>query len=201
MASKGSAVFDRQEQFRQRIEALLREAAQHFNTRGFHGTSLDRIAERLNITKAALYHYVKNKQELLFQTYMRAAELALQSTERAQRDGNTGLEKVKLFIRYQLEVFGSVTGPAAVVSDFGELDEKQRAQLLRRTDVVDDRIRGFIRRGITDKSIAPCEPKIAEFAIIGALNWVPKWYSPEGDKSAAQIAETFVQLFEHGLSR
>ena len=48
-------------------EAVLRVAVRMFNERGFHATSLDEVAERLNISKPTLYYYVKNKDEILFE--------------------------------------------------------------------------------------------------------------------------------------
>ncbi len=46
--------------------ALLREAGREFKRNGFHKTSLEDIAKVLNVTKGALYHYVRNKHEILF---------------------------------------------------------------------------------------------------------------------------------------
>ena len=47
--------------------ALLREAARAFSARGYHDTSLDDVAKTLGVTKPALYYYVTNKQEILFE--------------------------------------------------------------------------------------------------------------------------------------
>ena len=49
-----------------KLEAILQEADVLFSRKGYNSTSLDDISARLDITKTALYHYVKNKNELLF---------------------------------------------------------------------------------------------------------------------------------------
>ena len=43
-------------------EAVLHTAVQSFNERGFHATSLDEVAESLNVTKPTIYHYFGSTQ-------------------------------------------------------------------------------------------------------------------------------------------
>ena len=58
---------DRQKEREIKRDAVLRAAAQAFNENGFHKTSLDDVAERLNVTKPTIYYYVKNKDQILFE--------------------------------------------------------------------------------------------------------------------------------------
>jgi TetR/AcrR family transcriptional regulator len=74
--------------------ALLRGAAQAFNKYGFHGTSLGNIAESLGVTKPALYHYVKNKQELLFLLREATMAAAFESLDLAEARGGSGRERL-----------------------------------------------------------------------------------------------------------
>ena len=50
-------------------EAVLQTAAQLFLEKSYGRTSLNDVAERLNITKPALYHYFRNKEEILLECY------------------------------------------------------------------------------------------------------------------------------------
>ena len=50
-------------------DAVIRTAARAFRTRGYHNTSLDDIAAELNVTKPTVYHYVENKEQLLFECF------------------------------------------------------------------------------------------------------------------------------------
>ena len=60
-----NAVPDRDEQSAMKRGALIREAARAFNARGYYNTSLEDVAKQLGVTKAALYYYVKGKEEIL----------------------------------------------------------------------------------------------------------------------------------------
>ncbi|MGB5103654.1 MAG: helix-turn-helix domain-containing protein, partial [Steroidobacteraceae bacterium] len=50
-------------------DAVVRAAAQAFNARGYHNTSLDDIAAALGVSKPTVYYYVENKEQLLFECF------------------------------------------------------------------------------------------------------------------------------------
>ena len=60
-----------------RLDALYRVAAAAFRRNGYHGTSLVDIARELGVSKPTLYYYVANKQDLLFQCHLVAADQAI----------------------------------------------------------------------------------------------------------------------------
>ena len=72
MVAWKNTVPGKDELYEAKREALLREAASAFNRQGFHATSLEDIAQRLGVTKAALYHYFPNKQTLLMACFRKA---------------------------------------------------------------------------------------------------------------------------------
>src|SRR5579884_2313949 len=79
-------------------EAVLRVAVRLFLERGFWRTSLTEVAEKLKITKPALYHYFHNKEEIYLECYRRGMSLIRANIERLRADSSSGLEKVAGFI-------------------------------------------------------------------------------------------------------
>ena len=51
-----------------------------------------------------------------------------------------------------------------------------------------------------DGSIAPGDPKMVTFALTGALNWIARWYDPEGPLSPDEIADGCLAVLLHGLA-
>ncbi len=179
---------------------IVREAAQCFNRSGFHGTSMDDIAERLGVTKAALYRYVSNKHELLYASFNMAMDSSFASLDEGDRRGANGLEKLRIALSgYLTDLIGKLGHPVVLLEDKALLPEQQRA-VLRRRDEAERRYRALVEEGIGDGSIAPCNPKIAVFALLGAINWVPKWYRPDGELSAAEVVAALVDLIIGGLA-
>jgi TetR/AcrR family transcriptional regulator len=74
------------------------------------------------------------------------------------------------------------------------------AAILQERDRFENGLRELIRVGIADGSIAPCDPKLTVFALLGAINWVPKWFRPTGEWSAATVIEALTDLLDRMLS-
>ena len=56
-------------------ERILDVALELFNEQGYDATSLREIAERLGVTKAALYYHFKSKGDILLELHLRLHEL------------------------------------------------------------------------------------------------------------------------------
>jgi len=56
-------------------ERILDVALELFNDQGYEATSLREIAERLGVTKAALYYHFKSKADILLALHLRLHEL------------------------------------------------------------------------------------------------------------------------------
>lgn len=183
-----------------RRNSLLREAARSFNRTGFHGTSMDDIARRLGVTKAALYRYIPNKHELLLASFNLAMDSSIASLDRAEKEGVNGLDKVRIALRGYLEDLIGRLGHPVVLLEEGALRPNQARAVIRRRDEAEKRYRNLIRKGIKDGSIIPCDPKLAAFALLGATNWVPKWYRDDGEWSAEEVAESLVNLVTRSIA-
>src|SRR5690242_4916385 len=81
---------------------LLREAAQEFNARGISGASVARIARRVGLTRAAVYYYVKDREDLAAQCYSDACAQTAQDLGQAKACRTSGLERLLAFIRITL---------------------------------------------------------------------------------------------------
>ncbi|MDH4109686.1 MAG: TetR/AcrR family transcriptional regulator [Gammaproteobacteria bacterium] len=177
-------------------DRMLKAAARCFNEKGYSGTSLKDVSRHLGLTDAALYYYVRNKEELVYQCYRRAAELGQEAMDRGRAEGATGLEQARLYIRYHVEIMVGERGPVAIMSEIPSLKREHREEILavsRRHSAVFEAI---LQQGIDDGSIAPCNVRMTGNAVMGALNWIPKWF--HGNPA---MAETIVAEFPDILTR
>jgi TetR/AcrR family transcriptional regulator len=180
--------------------ALIREAAAAFNRQGFHATSLDDIAKSLGVSKAALYHYFPNKNALLLACFDRAMAAASASLQNGRLCGRSGRDKLRLTLAGYLEQVVGELDCCVVLIEEHALAPKERTRVMHERDRFEHALRDLVREGIADGSIVPCDPKLVILAILGALNWVPKWFRDSGSWSAAQLTAAFTELFERALS-
>jgi len=92
--SSRKAFADRRRDPATKREAVLKTAAQLFLEKSYSRTSLNDVADRLNITKPALYHYFDNKEDILLECYRLGVGLIEESLNEIADHGGTGLQKV-----------------------------------------------------------------------------------------------------------
>jgi AcrR family transcriptional regulator len=179
-------------------DRMLRAAAACFNQKGYSGTSLKDVARQLGLTDAALYYYVKNKEELVYQCYLRAAELGRDAMEAAREGGGDGFAQAENYIRNHVATIVGEAGPVAIMSEIPSLKTSHRNDILtisRRHSLAFEEL---LTKGIADGSIARCDVRMTGNAIMGAINWIPKWF--HGDTSTAkQVVEKFPDVLTRGL--
>ncbi|HEX3966698.1 MAG TPA: TetR/AcrR family transcriptional regulator [Edaphobacter sp.] len=181
-------------------DAVLQTAAHMFLEQGYRRTSMSDLAKRLQITKPALYYYFRNKEEILVECCRAGITLIETLLDKALVSRGTGLDKVKVYIEaYAKSVVLHDFGRCVSMLDENELSSDTRKQVRALKRRIDTSIRGYIEEGIADKSIAPCDPKLASFAMSGAINWIGTWYKPAGPLSGAEIASQFAYLLTDGL--
>jgi AcrR family transcriptional regulator len=185
--------------FKAQRDRILKAAASCFNQKGFSGTSLKDVSAHLKLTDAALYYYVKNKEELVYQCYLRAADLGKEAMDRAQNDGQNGLEQVRLYIRYHMEIMVGDRGPVAIMSEIPSLNRSHRNEILKISRQHSEGFEEFLSAGIRDGSIRACDVRMTGNAIMGSINWVPKWF--HGKRNMARtIVNEFPDILTRGLA-
>ena len=184
--------------FESQRDRILRAAATCFNQKGYSGTSLKDVSRHLGLTDAALYYYVKNKEELVYQCYLRAAILGREAMARAVSEGDTGLEQARLYIRYHIGIMVGDEGPLAIMSEIPSLKRGHRNEILEVSRRHSAGFEEILDRGIEDGSIAPCDVRMTGNAIMGSINWIPKWFHGRADM-AAEILDEFPEILTRGL--
>jgi AcrR family transcriptional regulator len=180
-------------------EAILLTAAQLFVEKSYRRAGLNDVAERLHITKPALYHYFHNKEDIFLECYRLGVNMILDSLDAIDSAYATGLDKVAAFIESYARTITVDFGRCAMQVNESDLSASAAAEVRGHKRRIDRRLRAFIEGGIEDGSIAACDPKIAAFCIAGAVNWTVMWYRPDGPLEAGQIAAQFARTLTQGL--
>ena len=196
--SNGTAETRADTRFQLKRDNMLRAAARCFNLKGFSGTSLKDVADILGLTDAALYYYVRNKEELVYLCYVRAADVGREALQRAIDEGGTGLDTVERYLRYHIEFMVGERGPIAIMSEIPSLKPEHRDEVLELSRAHSAAFEALLEQGVEDGSIAPCDVRMTGNAIMGSLNWIPKWF--HGDAAMAEnILAEFPRILNRGL--
>lgn len=181
-------------------DAVLRVAVHLFLEQGYDRTSLNEVAERLNITKPALYNYFANKEEILVECYNLGQAMSEATLAEMRALPGNGLHRLRGLIRGHVLTMTQDFGQCLVRVDDRVLSPEARQTVRAGKRLIDSGFREFISEGIADGSIRPCDVKLTGFAIAGALNWIGHWHRPDGDCTPEEIADEMMLRLTEGIA-
>ena len=182
-----------------RIE-ILKSAAGAFRRFGFHGATVEEIAAALGMKKGNLYYYFKTKEEILFACHQYSLDRLLEVLEKVEHDDRPPDQKLRqLIVAFVYTILDDLHGTALFL-DLEALTASHLRQAITRRDAFDRGVRRVIQQGVDWGTFAPhVDPKLLSFALLGAVNWIPRWYNPAGPSSSQEIAERFADYLVDGL--
>lgn len=183
-------------------EDILEAAAQVFRQKGFHGASMNDIADAVHLQKASLYHHVTSKQEILFELLDQALQLLLERISViAARELPAG-EKLRLMIREYMQILAENMDLASVLLfEHRALERRQHARHVPNRNKFEALWREVLVEGV-EAGVFKCEDvPLATRALLGLMNWTITWYRPDGGKTIQQIADDYSNLLLNGLLR
>lgn len=180
-------------------EDILARAAELFATRGYPVTSMLEVAKACGVSKPALYHYVRDKSQLL-------AEIATSHVTRLQ----TVVDEVKhlnlppeaclrqLIERFVEEYAGARHAHRVLTEDVKFLDADDQARVLSVQREVVNAFAHAVAQARPELVPASLNKPLA-MLLFGMMNWMFTWLQPEGKLSHAAMAPVVADLFLGGL--
>ncbi|HMD19973.1 MAG TPA: TetR/AcrR family transcriptional regulator [Alloacidobacterium sp.] len=182
-------------------DAVLSTAAHLFLKQGYRRTSMEDIADHLEITKPALYHYFTSKDDILVGCYSQGIASILTRLDDADKATGSGLEKTRAFLRVWVETITTMEFGQCVVSlDDNELAPAARSEVRRLKRRIDRSLRKRIAEGVADGTMKPCDIRLVAFAFGGAVNSIGAWYDPNGKLSTSAFVKAYTDILIDGVS-
>jgi len=179
---------------------ILRTAAELFAINGYEATSLDMIAEVVGIHKATLYHYIKSKEEVLYQCLISSFEDLEGVIQQIENTSIPVPERLRYFCMQLAKAQNNVFGRCLVLVGSRPL-EADASRGIREFQIrLDTTVRQLVAEGVEKGELRACDPAMVSAMLFGTLNWVPRWYRPDGRYSLEQIVDIFLDMLVHGLA-
>ncbi len=188
----------REKRERRRAE-ILHAALRAFRERGYHATTLEDIADLVGVRKTALYHYFPDKEALLYECH-RESLAELERILAGARKLDSAHEQLAYVIREHVRVMIETLEGSPLAFEVPALSAPRQKEVIAGRDRYERALRKIITDGVAAGDFRPVNAKTAVFAILGAINWIARWYRPEGALHAEELGAEFAEHLLGGLT-
>ena len=180
---------------------ILDAAARVFRRRGYGAATVEDIASELGILKGSLYHYIRSKQELLYEIAVEPLRAANQAIDKAAALDAPVEQRIRHAIISHLVVIHDQYPRLSIsLLERLELPPKQLREIEDLHNHYEQKWMNLISRGVNDGLLRPeLDLGLTTLGILGMLNWATQWYRPVGRVGPAEIGAEFATLALHGM--
>jgi TetR/AcrR family transcriptional regulator, cholesterol catabolism regulator len=186
----------------QRADQIYRVAAQIMCQKGFEATSMNDIAEAVGLTKAGIYHYIRGKEDLLFEIMTFAMDSVDAEVIRPSMAIADAEERLRTMIarhaRRIIEVGGAVT---ILLEEMAALTPAHRRIITDRKRAYFELVKRTLEQLAAEGKLRPVNPSVAAFSLFGMVLWISRWYRPGGKLSPQETVKDVVELALNSVLR
>lgn len=173
------------EDYGEKRDAIVEEAAKLFAARGFDGASLADLAEACGMSKSLFYHYYPSKEQILFAVMDGHMEALLTAIEPAAEDPRRALRD---FARRLLGLYAGAAGKQKVLLyELARLPAAERRQIVAKERKLIAFVEDIISRAQPHADRAALRARSMLF--FGMLNWTHTWLKPGAGMSRDEVAD------------
>jgi AcrR family transcriptional regulator len=189
------------EKRRRRRAEILHSALCAFREKGYQATTLDHIAAALGVHKTALYHYFPDKESILYACHRESLEEVARLLEEARTRYERPGERLAFLVRQHVQVMTDTLEGSPLAFEVTSLTPAHQAEIIVLRDRYERALRRLVARGVEAGEFRPVNPKAAVFAILGAINWIARWYRPGGSLGPPELGAAYAAHLVGGLTR
>ncbi|MCB1024702.1 MAG: TetR family transcriptional regulator [Acidobacteria bacterium] len=187
-------------QKKDKTQEICLAAAEIFFTKGYNATSLNDIADALNITKPALYYYFASKQDLLYQIISLGLDSVRDEVLDPAREIVDPEERLRFIIRNHARLSAGGDHAVIIIShEDNALSFQQREEMLRRRREYFDFIRDTLAELSDQGKVRDIDLTTATFTILGMIIWLSRWFSPNGKMSVKDVCDGVCEMAMQGV--
>ena len=181
---------------------MIQAAARLFSERGYHGTSIQHLADALGLQKGSLYSHIGSKEELLFEVVNDGADRFLERGEAAlSMEAFATVRLRRLLVSHVETAIEHLDAATVFLNEWRYLSEDRRAIVQTKRDRYESIVRQIVEEGIAAGEFRPdANVRFAARLVLSAGNWTYAWFKPGGELGPTEIGEKFADLLIRGLA-
>lgn len=179
-----------------RWQQIIEEATALFHDKGYQGSSLQDLADRIGILKGSIYYYIGSKEDLLDAVIGQVHEAGMHNIDSLAETQGNALERLRrVIVGHIVYVCANVVATTVFLHELNSLSEERREIILGSRHTYQQVFRGLISEGKSEGLVRPeVDERLAALSMLGSLNWIYRWYREGAGFTPLAIGEGFADL-------
>lgn len=190
---------ERELQIQIRRDAVVATAARLFNERGYYSATLDDVANELHVTKAALYYYIKDKDEILFECQKHALQAMRDALDEISLHDRPVRERLEHFLQAYARTLSEDYGKCLIRTGIRQLKPESREKVLPFVRQLDSGLLKLVQEGIDSGELRPNSARLIRNFIFGAFQGLTNWFNPSGEFPIEEVFTAYWEILSKGL--
>lgn len=181
-------------------ELILSEAAKLFKEKGFGGSSMRELAEKVGIEAASMYNHIRSKDEILEEICFSAGKKYDEQLTEIDKKKIAYSEKVEALIAFHVQMIIENGDAVSVLNnDWKFLNTEKLIEFKAMRNEYEKHFAELINNGIKEGSFKKVNVSVALFTILSSLRWVELWYKPSRGVTKEDLAKDISAILMNGV--
>lgn len=172
----------------EKVAHIYVTAADLFYKKGFDATSVNDIADALNLTKAGLYHYISSKQSLLFGIMSWGMDRLEKEVIDPAKEVEDAEERLCFIIENHARIIAEGIGAVTILLDEVQcLTPDDHKKIRRRKRDYVNFLKNTLATLKAEGKLHDVDLTTATFSILGMVLWISRWFRHDGEMTWQQV--------------
>ncbi len=190
----------RSESFEDRRDQIIQASAELFDSVGYHGASMQMVADAVKLGKPTLYYYFKSKTDILYAIHQSLiGDLRARHAARVEKKLPLDAQLVGICTDIFRQIDEHPGYTRAFFEHHDELNDAQKSEMRKQRREYLETVSGLIAAGVKSGLFAKCEPHLTALGFLGMCNYAYKWYPQEKNRTVETTAQALCKTFLEGL--
>lgn len=181
-------------------ELIISEAAKLFREKGFGGSSMRDLAEKVGIEAASIYNHIRSKDEILEEICFGIGRKYDEQLTEIDQTKISYPEKIEAIIAFHIQMIIEDGNAVSVLNnDWKFLNKEKMVEFKAMRNEYEKHLAEIITKGISDGAFKKVNVSVALFTILSSLRWVELWYKPSRGVTKDDLAKDISAILMNGV--
>ncbi|HXB67779.1 MAG TPA: TetR/AcrR family transcriptional regulator [Candidatus Acidoferrales bacterium] len=179
---------------------IYRVAAEIMCHKGYGATSMNDIAEAAGLTKAGIYHYIRGKEDLLFEIMKYAMDNVERDIIAPAMEVADAEERLRAIVEcHTRSLIGGVGAVTIVLEEMTALTPAHRRLITARKRAYLNFIRQTLQQLAREGKLRDVNPTTGAFGLLGMILWISRWYRRDGKITPQETLDDYLEMTMNAL--